>query len=58
MTTCTNSVNTTADTMAEYNEYLEGLEHSLAEVKEYATDIKTTTTTEAVGEALKSKLFT
>ena len=57
ITTGANTVITTSDTTEEYNEYVEGLEQSLAEVKEYAANIQTTTTTDAAVEALKAKLL-
>ena len=51
------SVNTMADTTAENNEYVEGLDKSLSEVKEYAANIHMTTTTDAAVEYLKVKLL-
>ena len=57
MPTVADSVNTTADTTVEYNEYVEGMEQSLAEVKEYTSNIQTTTTTDSVVETLKAKLL-
>ena len=40
-----NRVNTMTDTKREKNEYMEGLDQSLDEVKEYNANIQTTTTT-------------
>ena len=40
-----NRVNTMADNKREKNEYPEGLDQSLDEVKEYNANIQTTTTT-------------
>ena len=51
------SVNTMADTTAEYNEYVEGMEQSLDEVKEYSANIQTTTTTDTSMEDLNTKLL-
>ena len=57
MPTGADSVNTMADTTAENNEYVEGLDKSLSEVKEYAANIHMTTTTDAAVEYLKVKLL-
>ena len=56
MTTGANSIKTTPDTTVDYNEYVEGMEQSMAEVKEYAANIKTTTMPDAPVEALKAKI--
>ena len=50
-------VNTMADTKREKNEYMEGLEQSLDEVKEYSANIQTTTTTDTSMEDLNTKLL-
>ena len=57
MPTGSNRINTMADTTVEYNEYLKGMKQSLDEVKEYAANIQTTTTTDAAVEDLKAKLL-